>query len=55
MADANLVRDLMGLGFSPFQATYLGDLLGDSSSPLPIANGGSIVPRTTHRCRKVYL
>lgn len=41
MADANLVRDLMGLGFSPFQATYLGDLLGDSSSPLPIANGGT--------------
>lgn len=40
-ADPLVVKDLMGVGFSPFQATYLGNLLADTTSPLPVASGGT--------------
>ena len=40
-ADPTVVKDLMGVGFSPFQATYLGNLLSDSTAPLPITSGGT--------------
>jgi hypothetical protein len=40
-ADPTVVKDLMGVGFSPFQASYLGNLLSDSTAPLPITSGGT--------------